>query len=261
MDRNAKDCSEGYNGHAMKCARCGTGLDSQAMVCGQCGAVVGLSYAPPHARPQPFAVKPMPPRAMTGAGGQPTRLADRVKGILKSPRREWPLIASEANSAMDVYTGYAMPLAAVGALALLLTYLVPGMRFRGDLVDGLASAVVVFAIALAHLYLLSLIVGALLRKFGGQGDNLTALKLTAYSYTPIWLAGIALLFPALSILWLVAAGWALWIAFVGLPVLARCPPQQAIKVTALAAVAAFILFSVLGALVAALTASVPGLSA
>jgi hypothetical protein len=245
----------------MKCVRCGTGLDDRAMVCGQCGAVVGLSYGPPQSRPQAFSTKPMAPHAMAPGTARSSGLVARVGGILKEPRREWPMIAGEGTSALDVYTGYVMPLAALGALAVLLTYVLPGTRFRGDLVDGLASALVAFAFTLLHLYVLSLVVAALLRQFGGQGDNLTALKLTAYSYTPIWLAAIVVLFPALSALWLVGVAWALWIAFVGLPVLARCPPQQAVKVMVLAAVAAFVLFSVIGALVAALTAAVPGLSA
>lgn len=250
----------------MKCVRCGTGLDDHALVCGQCGAVVGMSYGPPGSRPkaQPFTGKPLTPHTLAG-GGHAVRLTDRVKGILRSPRREWPVIATESTSAADIYTGYAMPLAAVGALALFLSFVGLRIPMHGvaseDLFNGIAAAILAFALALAHLFFLTLIVEALTRSFGGQCDRVRALKLVAYSYTPIWLAGIAYLFPALSILWLAAAGYALWIAFVGLPVLARCPPPQAAKIALLAAVAGFVLFIVMGTVVAGFAGFRPGLSA
>ena len=243
-------------------------MDDQALVCGQCGAVVGMSYGAPGSRSkphsEPFTTKPMLPHAM-GGGGQTVRLTNRVKGILKSPRREWPVIASEATSAGHIYVGYAVPLAAIGALAMFVSHVVVGTRLpmlglvRENVVDGLAGAILVFTLALAHLFFLSLIVEALARKFGGQCDRVQALKLAAYSYTPIWLAGIAYVIPALSVLWLVAAAYALYLAFVGLPILTRCAPPQAAKVTLLAGGAAFLLFTVLGALIAALIGFGPAL--
>jgi hypothetical protein len=158
-----------------------------------------------------------------------------------------------------------VPLAAVGAIALFLSYVVVGVRMpmlgvvRENVVDGLAGALLAFAFALAHLYLLALVVEMLARRFGGPCDRVQALKLVAYSYTPIWLAGIAYLVPALSILWLAAAVYALWLAFVGAPIVTRCPPAQAAKVTLLAGGAAFLLFTVMGAVVAALVGFGPAL--
>ena len=246
----------------MKCARCGVGLDDDARVCGQCGAVVGMSYEPRDTRPQSFVSKPVAPqlrapKPLAGAG-RAVGLVDRVKGILGAPRREWAAIASEPSSTLAIYTGYAMPLAAIGALALFVTHVIVGERLpmlglvRENLVDGLAGALLAFALALAHLFLLSRIVEALARKFGAPCDPVQALKLVAYSYTPIWLAGIAYLVPALSILWLVAAAYAMWIAFVGVPALTRCSPAQAAKVTLLAGGVAVLLFVVLGTLATAL---------
>ncbi|MCC6193451.1 MAG: YIP1 family protein [Burkholderiales bacterium] len=255
----------------MKCARCGSPLDDQAMVCGQCGAVVGMSYGPPQPRAkpqsqamrpqplpaQPFAPKPMAPPAV-GGSGRSVPLAGRVKGIMKTPRREWPVIASESTSAGHIYTGYAMPLAAVGAIALFLSYVLAGPRMpilsmlREHAADGLVGALLAFAFALAHLYLLTRAVELIARRVGAQCDRLQALKLVAYSYTPIWLAGIAYLFPALSILWLVAAGYALWLAFVGAPLVMRCPPAQAAKLALFAGLAAFVLASVMDGILAAL---------
>jgi hypothetical protein len=247
----------------MKCARCGAGLDDHAMVCGQCGAVVGMSYASRQEKPGEFA-KPLAPRAMPGAG-HAVGLARRVKNILRSPRTEWPAIAGEPTTASQIYTGYALPLAAIGAMALFLSHVVLGQSVpmlgvvRENLVDGLAGAILVLAVAFAHVFFMTMIVAALARKLGAACDSLQALKLVAYSYTPIWLAGVAYLFPALAVLWPIAMLYAAYLAFVGLPVLTRCPPQRALQFVVVAGLAAFVLFTALGGIVTALMGFGPGL--
>lgn len=250
----------------MKCARCGTGLSNDTMVCSQCGAVVGLSYGPNESKPQAFAPRPMVPQAMSTGTGRAVPLLPRVKGLLRSPKREWPVIASEATSASAIFTGYVMPLAAIGAIALFVSEFAIGTSMpilgvvRTDLARGVAGAALVFAFALAHLYLLSRIVAALTRRFGdGQAGNGQALKLTAYSYTPIWLAGILFLVPGFSVLWLAAMLYALYLAFVGLPIVTRCPQERALKVVIVAAVAAYLLSLVFAGLLVALVGFGPAL--
>jgi hypothetical protein len=197
--------------------------------------------------------------------GATPRLASRVKGILKSPRAEWPVIASEPTTAMEIYTGYAMPLAAVGALALLVQQVTIGVPVplvgvvKANLVAGLAAALLLFAFSLVHLLLLAWIVGGLARRFGGQPDSLQALKIAAYSYTPIWLAGVLYLVPALSLLWGFACLYALYLAFVGLPILMRCRPDRAASYAVLAGAAAFTLFLIFAALVTAIVGFGPGI--
>lgn len=233
----------------MRCARCDSALDQDAKVCGQCGAVVGASYGLPGA-------KPFAPRASTPAGGvrgEVAGLPSRVKGILRSPRQEWAAIEREPTTPAEIYTGYAMPLAAIGAVMLALSEIVIGVPVAlvGYVKAGIAAGMLVFATSLAHVFVLSWLVDAMATKFGGTPDRLRALKLVAYAYTPIWLAGVLYLVPQVSILWGLAALYALFLAIVGLPALMRCPPARAVPYAVATGASAFALALFFGALVTA----------
>jgi hypothetical protein len=47
----------------------------------------------------------------------PMNLVDRVKRILLAPRAEWAVIDNEPTTPAQLFTGYAMPLAAIGPIA------------------------------------------------------------------------------------------------------------------------------------------------
>ena len=239
----------------MKCARCGTALDDDAMVCGQCGAVVGASYGPADSK-RPFAQKPA--SFLTTRTAATPRLLSRVKSLMGSPRSEWQVIANEPTTAAEIYTGYAMPLAAIGAIALFVSHVTIGTPVpligvvKAALVTWLAAGLLMFALALVHLFLMAMIVGAMAPRFGGQPDTLAALKLAAYSYTPIWLAGVLYLFPRLAVLWLAACLYALYLAVAGLPALMRCPRERAVPYALVAGACAIGLFVVIAGMLTAI---------
>ena len=82
--------------------------------------------------------------------------------------------------------------------------------------------------------------------FGVQKNFPNALKLTVYSYTPAWLAGIFLLIPGLSLLTLVGlyGGYLLWL---GLPPLMQTPRGKALPYAAAVVLCAFIIEMLIGA--------------
>src|SRR5678816_1323155 len=115
-------------------------------------------------------------------------LVDRIKGILVEPRSEWVKIAAEPATAQSLYTGWIMILAAIGPIALLLA------------LHSIQFAVAQYVLSLINTFLLALIVDALAPTFGGKKDFISSLKLTAYSYTAAWLAGVFLLLGMLGYL-------------------------------------------------------------
>ena len=124
---------------------------------------------------------------------------------------------------------------------------------KATIVTGIAAGLLLLALALAHLFALALIVNALARRFGGEPDALSALKVSAYSYTPIWLAGVLFLIPGLSVLWLIAGLYALYLAFVGLPTVMRCRADRAAGYALVAGACAFALSVFFAALLTTLT--------
>ena len=102
--------------------------------------------------------------------------------------------------------------------------------------------------AFVGVWVLSFIVDVMAPQFGGQRDPLRALKVVAYSYTPAWVAGVLHLLPSLGVMVLLASLYGLYVMYLGLPVLMRCPKEKAVPYTAVVVVCAILVFFVLGAL-------------
>jgi len=174
-------------------------------------------------------------------------LVDRVKNILLTPKTEWPVIAGEAATTQSIYVGYVMILAAIGPIA---------MALRGGVV-GTTAALLAYAISLGITYLLALIVDALAPTFGGEKNFLQSLKLVAYSYTAAWLAGIFQLLPFLGgVIGLLAAIYAFYTFYLGVPVMKKCPGEKAVAYTIVIVICGLVLGLVIGG--ALMTAVVGG---
>jgi hypothetical protein len=158
-------------------------------------------------------------------------LVERTKRILAEPRDEWLKIASEPATVQSLYTGWIMILAAIGPLALLLS------------THSLQIAVALYLRSLITTFVLALVVDTLAPSFGGTKDFVASLKLTAYSHTAPWLAGIFNLIGMLGQLAiLVAAIYALYTFFLGAPVLNKSSPDKAMPFTLVVVLCAIVLF-------------------
>src|SRR5215208_5029785 len=133
-------------------------------------------------------------------------LVDRVKRILMSPRTEWQVIDAEPATPAQLYTGYIVPLAAIGPIAQLIGYSVFGISvpfmgtYRVPLGSAITSALVSYVLSLAATSVLALIIDGLAPTFSGQRSQIQALKVAAYSSTASWVAGIFHLIPGLRLL-------------------------------------------------------------
>ena len=95
-----------------------------------------------------------------------------------------------------------------------------------------------------------MIINALAPTFAGERSEIQALKVTAYSSTAAWLAGVFSLIPALSILGILGL-YSLYLLYLGLPVLMRAPRDRALGYTAVVIIAAIVVFVVIGLVSAA----------
>ena len=165
-------------------------------------------------------------------------LVDRVKNILLSPRTEWPKIAGEAATVQSLYTGYILILAAIAPIALLI-------RSGGA---AIAAAIAQYIVALVIIYLLALIADALAPTFNGTKDFTQSLKLVAYSYTAPWIAGVFLLLGTTigGLIGLLAAIYAWYTFYLGVPALKKYPPEKAVGYTIVVVLCGIVLAIVLG---------------
>lgn len=158
-------------------------------------------------------------------------LLDRIKRILGEPRDEWVKIAAEPASVQSLYTNWIMILAAIGPVALLVS------------MNSLQFAIAQYVRSLIMTFVLALVVDAMAPSFGGTKDFVASLKLTAYSYTATWLAGIFnLLGTPGGIIGLIATIYTLYTFFLGVPVLKKASPDKAVPFTVVVVLCGIVLF-------------------
>jgi len=244
----------------MICPTCNHPVAEGARFCAGCGAAVGAEAV--KATPAPelaFAT------AAAGAGTAAAAtwndmkqrfpgLLERAKNILLKPNAEWPVIAAETTSTAKLYTGYVVPLAAIGPIASIIGMSLVGISVpflgtvRTPILSSVAYAAVAFVLALIGVFVLAFIIDALAPTFSGEKNQAQALKVAAYSYTPAWLAGALSVIPMLSLLGVIAALYGLYLLYLGLPVLMKAPKEKAIAYTAVIVLCAIVLGVVFGAI-------------
>ena len=104
---------------------------------------------------------------------------------------------------------------------------------------GLLRAVIVYVATFAVVYLIACVIDLLAPRFGAQKNFDNALKLTVYSYTPVWLAGIFLLIPGLNFL-VILGLYGIYLLWRGLPVLMRAPDDRVLAYTAVVTACALV---------------------
>jgi len=158
-------------------------------------------------------------------------IPDRIKGLLFDPDREWAAIEAEQQSILAIYLDYVLLLALIPPVASFL-----GGYFFGfgpsshevahlTLWGGLMRAGLQYALSLPILFAVAFVLSSLAPHFDGESNDARALALTAYSYTPAWLASLFGLVPGLR--WLDILGfYGLYVFYHGLPRMLKCPKDH-----------------------------------
>jgi Yip1 domain len=177
----------------------------------------------------------------------------RIFSILVDPASEWAAIAKEPGDARYLLTRYVAPLALIPAVfgligACVVGEVVPGAGLvRTAPAAGLLGAVLAYITSCATVVCLGALIRLLAPSFGGQRDFNAAFKLAAYSYTPVWLAGIFLLAPGLRFLEL-GGFYGAYIFWAGASPLAKVPAHKVPAFTATLVLCACALIFIAGRL-------------
>jgi hypothetical protein len=183
-------------------------------------------------------------------------LVERAQKILLQPNQEWPVIEREPTTTAELYTGYIMPLAAIGPVASIIGNSIVGhnyfgVNFKVPIANALVIAVVSYVLSLGSVYVVALITDNLAPTFNAQRDMNQALKLVAYSFTPAYIGGIFNLLPALAILALLLSLYGLYLLYLGVPVMMKAPPEKAGAYTGVIILITFVVFLVIYAIIGA----------
>ncbi len=174
-------------------------------------------------------------------------LIARVRGLLLEPKQELPKTIAEPGDFKSLLP-YVLVLIAVSALAKFISsgilgiYTAPqvvfGMRIGGGWfrapIASLVQAVLDVGLGVATWWFFGFILAALAPSFGARKDDNAALKVAAWTATPVWLAGVFSLLNSipylgwLALLALVAAlVYGVLIGMWALPLLMGTPENKA----------------------------------
>jgi len=168
----------------------------------------------------------------------------RVVNILTRPASEWAAIAAEPSDIASLYTNYILWLAAIPAVCTLLGWIFLG----GFFAFGLTAACMIYVSALASTFIAAFVIEKLAPNFDSHGDTVQALKLVAYAYTPVWIAGVLRLVPMLAALTILAALYAIYLFYLGLPPVMKTPSDKVVPFMIVAAIVVIVISFVLTAL-------------
>ena len=157
------------------------------------------------------------------------KLIERVKAILLAPEGEWPIIAKEPDSARELLFGYVALLALIPTLAGFFgSWLIGGYI---SFLSGLLGALLGYLLVFLAVVIVATAMNALAPIFLAQRNFLNAIKVTVYSYTPVWLAGVFLLIPGLTYLTVIGL-YGAYLLWLGLSGLMQAPRDKALPYAA-----------------------------
>ncbi len=170
-------------------------------------------------------------------------LLHRVRGILLSPGREWRVIERESGEPTYLFGRYVAILALIPAVFGFIGKSVIGVTtsagsFRVPAIAGLIEAVLSYAFTFVIVYVTALIIDLLAKSFDADRYFPNALKLAAYSFTPVWLSGVFLLLPGLQFLTLFGL-YGVILLWIGLSILLRAPRGRSLLYAIVVAVLSF----------------------
>jgi hypothetical protein len=182
-------------------------------------------------------------------------LTSRVKDIMLQPRRTWKEIDAEFIKPAELWGKYILPLAAIGPLFITISWLVFGkpvaltsLTNPVPIATAITRGLAEYVLLLLSVFVLALLLSAVAPTFGGQKNDVQALKAAAYSNTSAWLGGA---FSLIQALWPVK--WIFYVytfvlLFIGLPLVMKVPSQQSVAYSAVGVIIGFAMFLLVRAL-------------
>ncbi|MBU4339382.1 MAG: YIP1 family protein [Euryarchaeota archaeon] len=188
---------------------------------------------------------------------------DRAVRIVQNPQVELNKVKSEKISKEYLIKQYIAILAIIPAVAYIIGWGFIGMGWFGRSIEAaVVGGILTYILSIAGFYVTGLVINALAPNFTSKQNEIQAMKLAAYSYTPMLLGGIFNIIPALGIIGLLFALYGLYILYLGIPVLMETPADKALTYTIVIIVAMMVIYLVMGSIIAAITISmspVPGM--
>jgi len=181
-------------------------------------------------------------------------LVDRAKNIMFSPKTEWDVIKAESWTISDLFTKYALILAAIPAVAGIIGFSIFGVSwgfysFKVPFGDSITWAITTYILSILGVFLIAFIADALAPSFGSTKDMTATTKVIVFAYTPAWVAGIFHIIPSLAIIGGLAGIYGLVLMYMGLQKIKDVPQDKMAVYFIVIIVVAIVVYIVTGLIV------------
>jgi hypothetical protein len=180
---------------------------------------------------------------------------DRAINILKNPQSELNKVKSEQISKDYLIKQYIAILAIIPAVAYIIGMGLVGITigfigsYKMPIQTAVVGGILTYVLTIAGFYLSSFVINTLAPNFASKQNELQAMKLAAYSYTPVLLGGVFNIIPMLSVIGLLFSLYGLYILYLGVPLLMETPQDKALTYTIVIIVAMIVIYVVIGAII------------
>lgn len=165
-------------------------------------------------------------------------MLQHVLGMLTHPRREWKELRQEqSGSIVEVFIRYLLLLALIPPLSLLIGTTTVGWSITGaepvrlSLEAAVPLALVFYLLLLFGVVLMAYAMHWMEATFGASADYERCLVFTIFTSVPMFLSGLAGLFPVLwlgVVVVLLAACYSIYLLYTGVPVFMDIPPERGV---------------------------------
>lgn len=158
-------------------------------------------------------------------------LINRAKNIVLQPKEIWEVIKTEEASSSSILTAYVFPLALIPAIASFIGYGFIGFNVgffgRASSIEwGISQAIITFVTTFIGVIISAWVISQLAKNFGTSTSINDATKLVAYSYTPVLIAGVFYMIPALTIIIALGGFYSLYLLYIGFQPITNVSEQQ-----------------------------------
>jgi hypothetical protein len=185
------------------------------------------------------------------------KFVGRVKKILFSPKTEWQVIAGQHEEPGKVLKDYIIPLLLTGALAAFIGYGFIGDTFLENRVVGIgygiANAINRVIVGIITLYVNAFVINELAPSFNSTKDFSKSFQLVAYGATPVLVALLFSIIPAIENLTrVIGVVYSVYLWWLALPYLKNTPPDRTMLYLLIIFAGLVVAYAILGALYAAI---------
>lgn len=187
-------------------------------------------------------------------------LVQRAKNIIISPKTEWEVVANEEPNIQQILMGYVFPLALIPTIATIIGWGAIGILGFTSFTYGIAMGLVQLINAFLSVIIAGFVIDALAGSFGSTKNLGRSIQLVAYSMTPIWVAGILNILPAISWLPFLIGLYAIALLYQGLTPLMKTPEDKKVVYLIVSIVVLIAVYWIISLILSAILIAVFGLS-